>query len=97
VSKKTPEPALEYSRGYRAGLKKGKADAARSEDSMVAYRAMIESRQRFFDDAMVSILPFCFTQNIWKTGDQPINTVDERVNFAAQISKAALRERAAQS
>lgn len=74
-----------YARGYGAGRRKGRQDAANQSVSVA---------DQFWRDAMVAALPFAMTQGTWTrtVGDvtTPINSLADRVLLASEVADRAL-------
>lgn len=79
------ERKLGYLNGYNAGK-------ARKQLDNVAEVAL-KRKQAFIDRAFLSALPFAMTQTTWKTGEDPIATVDQRVSFAWLVAESSWRNR----
>lgn len=76
-----------YARGYQAG-KKRKASQAAAED--------LQRRQDAFTQrAFLAVLPFAMTEHGWgrtvEGKHTPYKTIDERVDFAWTVAKAAAK------
>lgn len=74
-----------YSRGYIAGRKRQKVERSAEH----AHR----ERQAFLDKAFFSALPFVMTQTTWKVGGEPIQSMEDRIDFAWRIAKRAFNSR----
>lgn len=86
----------EYQRGYRAGRLRTEREM---EDELRRFKRMNDAIRRsemaFLDRAFLAALPFAMTQNTWKSGDEPIRTIQDRVNLAWDVALDALRQRKA--
>lgn len=74
-----------YARGYYAGRQKRKAE-------QVAARHLRE-QQAFLDKALLAALPACIQAQGWKTGDEPITNVPQRVALAVKFANEAMKQR----
>lgn len=72
-----------YARGYQAGKKRLKVDITKER--------LERERDAFRRRAFLAALPSCIDAQGWKRGDEPINTVEQRVRLANSFAKEALK------
>lgn len=78
------EDSRQYSKGYAAGLKAG---ASKVEKLNIAKRRSSDDA-RVIEAAALVILPFCFQQDGWRRGSEPIRSIEDRVKLAWEIGEA---------
>lgn len=76
--------AVGYSKGYAAGK--------RREQTLALGERRRAQENEFWSRAMLAALPFAMQQSTWSRGEKTINTLAERMKFAAEIADAALKE-----
>lgn len=74
-----------YGRGYAAGKKRAKADRLAEN-----FR---REQQAFLDKALLAALPACIEAQGWKTGDEPITNLPQRVALAVRFANETLKQR----
>jgi len=72
-----------YSKGYTAGK--------RRMGKQISAAQLQVKRDAFWNRAFLAAIPFAMTQNTWKFGKNPINTLEERMSFASRVADAAMK------
>lgn len=73
-----------YSRGYAAGLRRKKREGQAD--------AMERKKNAFWQRAFLSALPFAMAATNWKRGEQPIQTIEDRVRLASEVADEAVKK-----
>lgn len=73
-------------RGYQRGYQAGK----RRKEKAVSDQVQWSRESAFWRQAMLAALPFAMTQSTWKRGEEPINSIESRVQLAVSVADATL-------
>lgn len=71
----TPDEKRAYGKGYAAGRRRHETDRAEREARM--------TRNEFYNEALLRLLPTAFTVQGWTSGGTPITSGRQRASLAA--------------